>query len=153
VIVKGEHSIIRDCQVGDGTSIWSFVNLFGCTIGRDCTIASFVEIGKDVIVGERCKIQSFAYIPSGVEIGDDVFIGPRVTFTNDPFPRATGSWSIVGTKVQRGASIGAGATIVCGVNIGAGAMVGAGAVVTNDVPDYAVVVGSPARVIRMCENE
>jgi len=153
VDVKGEHAIIKDCQIGKGTVVWSFVNLFGCRIGDDCVISSFVEVGKDVVIGDRCKVQSFSYIPSGVEIEDEVFIGPRVTFTNDRFPRATGSWSHTRTKVCKGASIAAGAVIVCGVTIGENAMVGAGAVVTKDVPKDAVVVGNPARTLRMCTDE
>ena len=150
--LKGQNTIIKDCQIGPGTVVWSFVNLFGCKIGADCTISSFVEIGKGVVIGDNCKIQSFSYIPSGVIIEDEVFIGPRVTFTNDHFPRAKGGWETVCTIVGRGASIGAGAVIVCGVSIGENAMVGAGAVVTKDVAPNTVVVGNPARKLRMCDD-
>lgn len=130
--------------------VWNFVNLFGCEIGRDCIISSYVEIGKGAKVGDRCKVQSFAYIPSGVIIGDDVFIGPGVRFTNDRFPRAKGDWCTVPTRVENGASISAGAVIVCGVTIGKDSMVGAGAVVTKDVPPNTVVVGNPAHKLREC---
>jgi UDP-2-acetamido-3-amino-2,3-dideoxy-glucuronate N-acetyltransferase len=131
------------------------VNLYGCTIGDDCKIASFVEVQRGVTIGDRVKIEAFAFIPTGVTIEDDVFIGPHACFTNDLFPRATGEggaplqageWEVVPTTVRRGASIGANATIVCGVTIGEGALVGAGSVVTRDVPPSAVVRGNPARV-------
>lgn len=141
------YSIV-DCQIGDGTIIRDFVNLYGCRIGNDCRIAAFVEIQRGVVIGDRCKVEAFAFIPSGVTIEDEVFIGPRATFTNDLHPRAVGEWSITPTVVKRGASIGAGAIIVCGVTVGEGATIGAGAVVTKDVPAGATVVGNPARPIR-----
>jgi len=141
------HSIV-DCQIGDGTIVRDFVNLYGCRIGNDCRIAAFVEIQRGVVIGDRCKVEAFAFVPSGVTIEDEVFIGPRATFTNDLHPRAVGEWSITPTVVKRGASIGAGAIIVCGVTVGEGATVGAGAVVTKDVPAGATVVGNPAKPIR-----
>jgi acetyltransferase-like isoleucine patch superfamily enzyme len=133
------------------------VNLYGCTVGDECKIASFVEVQRGVTIGDRVKIEAFAFIPTGVTIEDDVFVGPHACFTNDRFPRATseggallqaGEWEVVPTVVRRGASIGANATIVCGVTIGEGAMVGAGSVVTRDVPAGVVVRGNPARVAR-----
>jgi UDP-2-acetamido-3-amino-2,3-dideoxy-glucuronate N-acetyltransferase len=133
------------------------VNLYGCTIGADCKIASFVEVQRGVTIGDRVKIEAFAFIPTGVTIEDDVFVGPHACFTNDLFPRATGEggsplqageWEVVPTIVRRGASIGANATIVCGVTIGEGAMVGAGSVVTRDVPPRTLVRGNPARAAR-----
>jgi len=132
------------------------VNLYGCAIGRATRIGPFVEIQRDVIVGERCKISSHSFICTGVIIEDEVFIGHGVMFTNDRFPRATtpgGSpqtsddWTLLPTRVRRGASVGTNATILPGLTIGAFAMVGAGAVVTGDVPDYAIVAGVPARVV------
>lgn len=143
---------IEDCTIGEGTIVREFVNLYGCTIGRDCKIAAFVEIQRGVKIGDRCKIEAFSFIPSGVVIEDEVFIGPHAIFTNDIRPRAVGEWKIVPTLVKRGASIGAGAVIICGVTIGENAMVGAGAVVTKDVPPNTLVVGNPARVVRKLED-
>ena len=146
--VRGKYTIITpDTVIGDGTVIWNFVNLWGCKIGRDCVISSFVEIGRGVEIGDRCKIEAFTYIPPGVKIEDDVFIGPGVVFTNDKYPIAGGPWKILPTLVGRGASIGAGAIILPGVTIGERAVVAAGSVVTRDVPPGIVVAGVPARPI------
>lgn len=139
---------IRDCDIGEGTIVRDFVNLYGCRIGRDCKVAAFVEVQRGVSIGDRCKIEAFAFIPSGVTIEDEVFVGPHVVFTNDLHPHAVGDWAVTPTLVRRGASIGANATIICGVTIGEGAMVGAGAVVTKDVPAGSLVVGNPARSIK-----
>ena len=137
------------------------VNLYGCRIGDECKIGSFVEIRKDVTIGNRVKIQAFAFIPEGVTIEDGVFIGPHACFTNDRYPSSVGpdgklldesEWERLDTRVKTGASIGANATILCGVTIGAHAMVGAGSVVTHDVPDYKVVAGVPARVVGDVRN-
>jgi len=100
-----------------------------------------------VKIGDRCKVEAFAFIPTGVTIEDEVFIGPHACFTNDRVPKAVGDWEVAPTLVKKGASIGANATIVCGVTIGENALVGAGAVVTKDVPANAIVVGAPARTI------
>jgi len=131
------------------------VNLYGCSVGASTRIGAFVEIQKNATVGARCKISSHTFICEGVIIEDEVFVGHGVMFTNDLFPRATAQgrlqteddWSVIETKVKRGASIGSGATIIAGVVIGEQSMVGAGAVVTRDVPDHAIVAGVPARVI------
>lgn len=142
---KGKGIIAKNVTIGRGTKVWHYVNLMGSIIGEDCTIGSYVEMGK-VIVGNKCKIECGTFIPTGVYIGDEVFIGPHVTFINDYFPRAINKdWKIKQTWVKKGASIGANATIMCGLTIGKMAMVGAGAVVIKDVPDYAVVVGNPAK--------
>jgi acetyltransferase-like isoleucine patch superfamily enzyme len=131
------------------------VNIYGCSVGDETRIGSFVEIQKNASVGARCKISSHTFICEGVIIEDEVFIGHGVMFTNDRYPRATNpdgspqseaDWSVEPTRVKRAASIGSNATIISGVTIGEGALVGAGAVVTNDVPDHAIVLGVPARV-------
>ncbi len=132
------------------------VNLYGCCIGAESQIGPFVEIQSGATIGRRCKIQSHTFICEGVTIDDEVFIGHSVIFINDLYPRATlesgqlqtsGEWQLLPTHVKRGASIGSNATIMGGIVIGEAAMVGAGAVVTRDVPDYAIVVGVPARYI------
>ena len=134
----------------------SLVNLYGCTVGDDTKIGTFVEIQKDVAIGARCKISSHTFICEGVLIEDEVFVGHGVMFTNDRYPRATradgilqteADWKVEPTRVKRAASIGTNATIISGITIGEGALVGAGAVVTKNVPDYAIVAGVPARVI------
>lgn len=133
------------------------VNLYGCTIGAETRVGSFVEIQRGASVGRRCKIQSHSFICEGVTIEDEVFVGHGVLFINDRTPRATAGdgrlqtdadWELVPTLVRRGASIGSGAVILCGVTVGEGALIGAGAVVTRDVPDGAVVAGVPARLLR-----
>ena len=137
------------------------VNLYGCTIGDETKIGAFVEIQKNVVVGSRCKISSHTFVCEGVTIEDEVMVGHGVTFINDPYPRATASggiqteedWTVVPTRVCRGASIGSGATVMCGVTIGERAIVGAGAVVTRDVPEATIVAGNPARVLREVEKQ
>lgn len=151
--------VAADVELGENVVIHhpEHVNLYGCEIGDNCKIASFVEIQKDVVLGRNVKVEAFAFIPTGVTIEDDVFVGPHVCFTNDRYPFATaegggllepGDWQVVPTVVKRGASIGAGSTVVCGVIIGEGAMVGAGTTVTRDVPPGTLVLGTPARPIR-----
>lgn len=146
--LKAKHYIIDDCEIGEGTIIRDYVNLFGCKIGKNCKIGAYVEIGRGVEIGDNCKIEAYAFIPPGVTIEDDVFVGPHACFTNDKVPRAVGEWGITPTRVERGASIGANATIVCGITIGENAIVGAGAVATKDVPPDTIVVGCPAKVLR-----
>ena len=153
--------IAPDVTLGENVVVFhpELVNLYGCTIGDNCKIATFVEIQRGVVIGRNVKVEAFAFIPTGVRIEDGAFVGPHVTFTNDRYPAAvdkdgnllgatgSGSWEVVPTVVERGASIGANATIICGVRIGAGALVGAGSVVTRDVPPGMLVVGNPARVV------
>lgn len=130
------------------------VNLYGCDVGDETKIGTFVEIQKNAVVGRRCKISSHAFVCEGVTIEDEVFVGHGVMFINDRHPRATtagqlqteADWKVIPTRVRRGASIGTGAVIMCGVTIGERAIIGAGAVVTRDVPDDAVVAGVPARL-------
>ena len=144
--------------MGKGVRIYGFTNLYGCEIGDDVKIGTFVEIQKGARIGARCKISSHTFICEGVELEDEVFVGHNVTFINDLYPRATtaegklqteADWHCVPTRVQRGASIGSGATLLCGITVGPGAVIGAGSVVTHDVPAKAVVAGNPARVLRV----
>jgi len=132
------------------------VNLYGCTIGDETKIGAFVEIQKNATVGARCKVSSHTFICEGVTLEDEVFVGHGVMFINDLYPRATtggalqteAEWTVVPTRVKRGASIGSGAVILAGVTIGEGAMIGAGAVVTKDVPGHTIAKGVPARLGR-----
>jgi UDP-2-acetamido-3-amino-2,3-dideoxy-glucuronate N-acetyltransferase len=145
-----------DVKLGRDVVIRDFVNLYGCEIGDNSRVGTFVEIQRGATIGRNCKISSHTFICEGVTIEDDVFVGHNVSFINDRYPRATSDghlqtqddWTLERTLVRRGASIGTSATILCGVVIGEGAVVGAGSVVTRDVPPHAVVVGNPARVLK-----
>jgi len=141
---------IQSNQIGPNTRIWQFVIILrNARIGADCNICAHVLIENDVIIGDRVTVKSGVQLWDGLRIEDDVFIGPNVTFTNDPFPRSKQYPPAFAVRtVKAGASIGGGATILPGITIGRGAMVGAGAVVTKSVPDNAVVVGNPARIVR-----
>ncbi|WP_205880817.1 acyltransferase [Limisphaera ngatamarikiensis] len=149
--------IAPDVKLGRNVRIHAFVNLYGCEIGDDTRIGTFVEIQKNARIGARCKISSHTFICEGVIIEDECFIGHGVVFINDRYPRAANpdgtpqsekDWQVIPTRVCRRASIGSGATILCGVTIGEGAIVGAGSVVTRDVPPRTIVAGNPARVLR-----
>jgi UDP-2-acetamido-3-amino-2,3-dideoxy-glucuronate N-acetyltransferase len=149
--------IAPDVKLGKNVRIHAFVNLYGCSIGDDSKIGTFVEIQKNAVVGKNVKVSSHTFICEGVTIEDDVFIGHNVSFINDKYPRATvaggglqteADWRVVPTRVKRGASIGTGATILCGVTVGEEAIVGAGSVVTRDVPDRSTVAGNPARILK-----
>jgi len=146
--------IAPDVRLGKGVSIHGFVNLYGCTIGAETKIGTFVEIQRGASIGRRCKISSHTFICEGVTIEDECFVGHGVMFINDKYPRATcddgqlktgDDWTCTPTRVCRRANIGSGAVIMCGVTIGEEATIGAGAVVTHDVAPKAVVVGVPAR--------
>ena len=141
---------IQSPHIGPATRIWQFVVILpNARIGVDCNICSHVLIENDVIIGDRVTIKSGVQLWDGLRIEDDVFIGPNVTFTNDPFPRSKQYLATFpATTIKIGASIGGGATLLPGITVGRRAMVGAGAVVTRSVPDGAVVVGNPARVVR-----
>ena len=139
-----------NAEIGEGTKIWHFCHILkGSRIGKNCIIGQNVMIGPDVEIGDRCKIQNNVSVYKGVTLEDEVFVGPSAVFTNVYNPRAfiERKHEFKPTLVKKGATIGANATIVCGVTIGKYAMVGAGAVVKKDVPDYAIVVGVPARQI------
>jgi len=150
--------IAENVKLDDGVVIFheGLVNLYGCRIGAETKIGAFVEIQKNAVVGKRCKISSHSFLCEGVTIEDEVFIGHGVMFTNDLYPRSTAEngelqteadWSMAPTRIKRRASIGSNATILANLTVGESALVGAGAVVTRDVPDYAIVAGSPARQI------
>ena len=149
--------IAPDVKLGKDAAVHCFANIYGCTIGDETRIGAFVEVQKNVSIGARCKISSHTFICEGVTIEDEVFVGHGVMFINDPDPRATtggqlqtaADWTVVSTRICRGASIGSGAVILAGKTVGAGALVGAGAVVTHDVPPGAVVAGVPSRFLRM----
>lgn len=152
--MPGQFCVIApDVKLGRDVLIYHFVNLYGCEIGDGTSVGSFVEVQKGARVGRNCKVSSHTFICEGVTIEDEVFIGHGVTFTNDKYPRATnpdgtkqhaGDWQLIPTLVKHRASIGSGATILCGVTIGAAAIVGAGAVVTRDVPAGSIVAGNAA---------
>lgn len=148
--------LIDDVAFGDRVVVYSFTNLYGCSIGDDTRIGTFVEVQRGATIGARCKISSHSFVCDGVEIADEVFVGHGVMFVNDRRPRATREdgtpqteedWTLERTVVERRASIGSNVTILGGVRIGEGALVGAGAVVTHDVPSGTVVAGVPARAL------
>lgn len=150
--------IAPDVKLGQRVKIYAFTNLYGCSVGDDSKIGTFVEIQKGARVGARCKVSSHTFICEGVVLEDEVFIGHGVTFINDRFPRATNpdgqlqteaDWKCESTLIKRGASIGSGATILGGITVGEKAIVGAGSVVTKDVPPGAIVAGNPAKVLRI----
>jgi acetyltransferase-like isoleucine patch superfamily enzyme len=148
--------VAPDVKLGKNVRLAGFANLYGCEIGDDVKIGTFVEIQKGAKVGNRCKISSHTFICEGVILEDEVFVGHNVTFTNDRYPRATANgqlqteadWACVSTLVKRGASIGSGAVLLCGITVGENAMIGAGSVATRDVPPDTIVAGNPARVIK-----
>lgn len=156
------QNIASDVKLGRNVRIFDFVNLYGCEIGDNTKIGTFVEIQKGAKIGSNCKISSHSFICEGVTIEDNVFVSHNVTFINDKYPRSTtpdgqmqteDDWDCVPTFVRRGASIGSSATILCGITIGENAIVGAGSVVTKDVPANAIVAGNPARIINKIEEK
>ncbi len=154
--------IADSVKLGKNVKIFSFTNLYGCEVGDDTKVGTFVEIQKGARIGCRCKISSHTFICEGVVIEDEVFIGHGVMFTNDLLPRATAGdgklqteadWKCESTIIRKGASIGSGVTLLCGITVGERAIVGAGSVVTKNVPPRAVVAGNPAKVIRYLPEE
>jgi UDP-2-acetamido-3-amino-2,3-dideoxy-glucuronate N-acetyltransferase len=146
-----ETAVIDEgCTIGDGTKVWHFSHIMpGCTIGQRCNIGQNVVVSPDVVLGNNVKVQNNVSIYTGVICEDDVFLGPSMVFTNVMNPRSAVNRKdqYSRTVVKKGASIGANATIVCGNDIGEYAFIGAGSVVTKEVPDFALVVGNPARQI------
>ena len=151
-------AIAKDVRLGRGVKIHhpDLVNLYGCVVGDETKIGTFVEVQAGAEIGARCKISSHTFICEGVMIEDEVFVGHGVMFINDRLPKATlptgelqgdADWKLETTRICRRASIGSNATIMCGITIGENATVGAGAVVTRDVPPNAVVAGVPARIV------
>lgn len=155
------RKIARDVKLGKGVKIYDFVNLYGCEIGDNTRIGTFVEIQKGAKIGKNCKISTHTFICEGVTIEENVFVGHNVTFINDAYPRATTEngtpqteedWVCVPTLVKSGASIGSSATLLCGITVGENAIVGAGSVVTKDVPPNTIVAGNPARILRQSQE-
>jgi acetyltransferase-like isoleucine patch superfamily enzyme len=149
--------ISADVRIGKDVIINEFVNLYGCEIGDQTKVGTFVEIQKGAKIGRNCKISSHTFICEGVMIEDNVFVGHNVTFINDLFPRATTQdgrlkgekdWICIPTLIKSGASIGSSATLMCGITVGENAVVGAGSVVTKDVPPDTIVAGNPAKILR-----
>jgi UDP-2-acetamido-3-amino-2,3-dideoxy-glucuronate N-acetyltransferase len=157
-----QPKVAPSVKLGQGVKLNAFTNLYGCEIGDETKVGTFVEIQKGAKIGKLCKISSHTFICEGVTIEDFVFVGHGVMFTNDLFPRAANAdgslqtdadWKCVPTLVKKGASIGSGATILCGITIGEGALIGAGSMVTKDVPAHTLVAGNPAKVLRKLENK
>jgi acetyltransferase-like isoleucine patch superfamily enzyme len=154
--------ISSDVRLGRDVRIFAFVNLYGCEIGDETKIGSFVEVQRGARIGARCKISSHTFICEGVTIESEVFIGHGVTFINDRYPRATSAlgelktdddWDCQSTLVKRGASIGSGATLLGGITVGENATVGAGSVVTKDVLPNTTVAGNPARILKAAAKD
>jgi len=154
--------IAPDVKLGKNVKIFDFVNLYGCVIGDNTKIGTFVEIQKGTTIGKNCKISSHTFICEGVTIEDNVFIGHDVTFINDTYPRATNAngklqteddWVCEPTVVKRGASVGSGVTLLSKITIGENAIVGAGSVVTKDVSPNTIVAGNPAKILRKTESK
>jgi acetyltransferase-like isoleucine patch superfamily enzyme len=154
--------IADDVRLGKNVKLAKFINLYGCTIGDNTKIGTFVEIQKNATVGKNCKISSHTFICEGVIIEDNVFVGHSVTFINDTYPRATtqdgklqteADWVVESTVVKKGASIGSGCTILANITIGENAILGAGSVITKNVPPDTIVTGNPAKILRKINRQ
>ncbi len=156
------RKIAPNVKLGEGVKVYDFVNLYGCEIGDNTKVGTFVEIQKGAKIGRNCKISSHTFICEGVTIEDDVFIGHNVTFINDMYPRATveggglqteADWVCIPTLIKKGASVGSSTTLLAGITVGEKAIIGAGSVVTKDVPPNTIVAGNPARILRKVGEE
>src|SRR5262249_32147603 len=143
-----------DVELGTGVVIFDrqLVNIFGCSVGDDTFIGPFVEITRGVKIGRRCKIESHAFLCAGVRLADDVFVGHGVMFTNALYPTPSRQVKRLPPFVGESASLGSNATVIGGIRIGSHAVIGAGAVVTANIPDFSIVAGNPARVVRSFAN-
>ena len=144
---------LSDCKnqnIPISTNVWQFCVVFpNCAIGENCNICSHCLIENDVKIGNNVTIKCGVHIWDGIEIEDDVFIGANVTFTNDKYPKSKNTdWTLLRTRICKGASIGAGSTLLPGITIGTNAVVGAGSVVTKSIPDNELWLGNPARFVR-----
>ena len=155
--IDNPRQALVNVKVGTNVKFFNFINAYGCEIGDNTKVGTFVEIQKDVVIGKNCKISSHSFICEGVNIEDNVFVGHNVSFINDLYPRAVNEdgtlqtqddWKVVNTFVKKGASIGTSSTILAGISIGENAIIGAGSVVTKDVPANTIVAGNPAKIIR-----
>ena len=160
-IMTGQYQILNNVKMGENVTIFHFVNLYGCSIGNNTKIGSFVEIQKNVTIGTDCKISSHSFVCEGVKIGNGVFVGHNVTFINDRFPKAINSegalkteqeWTLEETIIEDQVSIGSGSTIMCGITIGKNSLIGAGSLVTKNIPPNVVAYGNPAKVIKKLEE-
>ncbi|MBN2542571.1 N-acetyltransferase [bacterium] len=150
------QNIADDVKLGKNVKIYDFVNLYGCEIGDNSRVGTFVEIQKGAKIGKNCKISSHTFICEGVTIEDEVFVSHNVSFINDKYPRATtdgelqteDDWVCIPTLVKKGASIGTSTTVMCGVTIGENAMIGAHSLVTRDIPPNTIAAGVPAKVMK-----
>lgn len=149
-------SISDDVKLGSNVKLSRFINLYGCSIGDNTKLGSFVEVQKNATIGSNCKISSHSFICEGVEIENEVFIGHNVTFINDKYPRAVNpdgglqteeDWKVAPTLIKKGVTIGSGSTILCDITVGENAFVGAGSVVTRNVLPNTIVAGNPAKVV------
>ena len=155
--MNNKLQVIDNCDIGKDTKVCNFVNLYGCKIGKNCMIGSFVEIQRGVVIGDKVKVQSHSFLCEGVVIENEVFIGHHAVFINDKYPRSVnkkgvligyGEWNLMKTTIRKRASIGSNSTILGGVTVGENSIVGAGSVVTKDVPKNATVAGNPARITK-----
>lgn len=163
VKIHSTADVSPKAKIGSGSSIWNWAQVReGAEIGQNCIISKGVYIDSNVKIGNNCKVQNNVSVYHGVTIEDGVFVGPHVCFTNDMYPRAVNpdgslkkatDWQVSETLVKEGAAIGANSTIRCGITIGKWAIVGAGSVVTEDVPDFALVYGNPAKVHGFVDKE